>query len=73
MIIHNRNITARQAAEEFAATFQEQPRKVGTFLGKPARFKLVDGNRWYQVRCLNDYSGMEVVPEGQESDRSFVM
>lgn len=68
MIIRNTQISAKEAAKEFAATYFEEPRKVGTVCASPDAallFQLVDGRQWYAVRCLPDYSGWEVVAEIQ--------
>jgi hypothetical protein len=55
-------LTARDAADEFAKTFQEQPRKVQRFKptgkigpGLQGTFQLVDGSQWYEVWLSFDY------------------
>jgi hypothetical protein len=70
MIFTTGNMTARDAAKQFAETFQEEPRKVGTVLniagcdpGKGIQFRLVGGLAWYTVRMLPDYSGWEVTKD----------
>ena len=62
---HNR--TARDAADEFARTAFEEPRKVGVFRNREhghhnhyADFQLIDGARWYEVWLLWDYSGWNI-------------
>lgn len=39
--------TAREAANEFARTCWQEPRKIGRFLID--RFKLVEGAFWYEI------------------------
>ena len=66
MIIRNSQISAKEAAKEFAATYFEEPRKVGTVAASPNAallFQLVGGRQWYAVTCLADYSGWQVEAE----------
>ena len=65
MIVQNSQLTAKEAAQEFAATYWEPGRKVGAFSTSPdgaLLFQVVNGVRWYAVRCLEDYSGWEIPP-----------
>jgi hypothetical protein len=60
--------TARQAADEFAARYCDGGRKVGVVINHPGAamaFQFVGGNRWYLVRCRDDYEGWEVIPESE--------
>jgi hypothetical protein len=70
MIIQNSQISAKEAAKEFAATYFEEPRKVGTVCASPDAallFQLVRGTQWYAVRLLPDYSGWEIEAEVHRS------
>ena len=58
--IEDRTITPRQAAEHFAATSFEEPRKVGCYLINPPRFQLLDGRKWYRIDMLPNYAGWEI-------------
>lgn len=66
--IFDKTITPRQAAEHFAATAFESPRKVGCYLIEPPRFQLVDGWKWYRVNMLPNYAGWEIVGEADDVD-----
>ena len=69
MIIRNTQMTARQAADEFARTYSDEGRKVGCVAASPDAallFTFVGGTRWYAVRCLPDYSGWDVSPENED-------
>jgi hypothetical protein len=67
MLIHDTSLTARQAADKFAAEHFDKPRKVGATMNSTAdaalRFQLVDGVRWYSVRSLEDRTGWEVTAD----------
>lgn len=59
-------ITARQAADVFAAKYDDEGREVGHVALRPGvalLFQFVGGVRWYAVTLLPDYTGWEVVPE----------
>lgn len=67
--IQNPQITARQAAEQWAETAFGQPRKVRGIevlpgddptLSRGCSFNLVDGVKEYQVRPLPNYAGWAV-------------
>jgi hypothetical protein len=60
MKIYGPQLTARQAADQFAAEAFEEPRKVGTWIINPTRFQLVRGKQWYLVECLPTYDGWEI-------------
>lgn len=69
MKIQNPELTARQAAEQFAQQYSEEGREVGTVLiaagaepGHNIDFQFVGGVRWYGVRLLPDFSGWDVEP-----------
>ena len=64
MKILDRSMTARDAANHFAANYSEEPRKVGCIVTAPnygILFQFVDGRRWYSVQMVD--GGWEVVPE----------
>jgi len=63
MAIEDKTITARQAAERFAETAFDEPRKVGCYLINPSRFQLVDGRKWYQINPLPNYAGWEIADD----------
>lgn len=69
MIVADRTLNARQAAERFAATHWEGPRRVGLWepvsgLGSlVARFRLIGGRQWYTV--IEHAAGWLIVAEGQ--------
>lgn len=54
MEIRNTKINSRQAAEQFAAEYFEQPRKVGKIKmdGPHYKFRLVDGRQWYTLEIM---------------------
>jgi hypothetical protein len=61
-------MTARDAADKFASTAFDEPRKVGTWRAIPgalrhhhhADFQLENGLRWYEVWMRHDYSGWTI-------------
>lgn len=66
MRIGTTNTTAKQAADEFAATAFETPRKVGAWRKSPReplvpQFRLVGGRQWYSVLLADDRRGWEIV------------
>ena len=64
MKFFGQNMTANEAAKEFATNVNAEPRKVGKtkhLEGYAIAFQLVGGSRWYGVRTLADYIGWEVV------------
>ena len=52
--IRNSKLSARQAADLFAAEAFEEPRKVGTWIvdSLTPRFRLIGGRQWYEVVLL---------------------
>ena len=73
MNIVEESATARDAAERFAESYSDEPRKVGTVVtppdAKPCEidFQFVGGVRWYSVRMAPDYSGWIVGPHYLEA------
>lgn len=72
MRIDGHNMTARDAAAEFARTAFDDPRTVGTFRNREhghhhhyADFQLVGGVRWYEVWLLYDYSAWNIEPAAE--------
>ncbi len=62
MKIRSQKMTARQAADHFAETCWEQPRKVGEWkqVGLTPTFQLVNGVQWYSVDMLPHGEGWEI-------------
>jgi uncharacterized membrane-anchored protein len=62
MRITAQRMTARQAADHFAETAWEQPRKVGKWkhAGVTPCFQLVRGSQWYSVDILPHGEGWEI-------------
>jgi hypothetical protein len=66
MVISNPQLTARQAADEFARSYCDGGRRVGCVVASPDAallFQFQGGIRWYAVRCLPDFSGWDISPE----------
>jgi hypothetical protein len=61
MEIRNPQITARQAADIFAAENFGEPRKVGRWINSPASFQLVGGVKVYGVESLPNFTGWRIV------------
>jgi hypothetical protein len=73
MRIDGYKMNAREAADEFARTAFDEPRKVGRWrtrehghISHYADFQLIGGTRWYEVWLLANHSGwnIEVAEEG---------
>lgn len=63
MIVQDKDITAQQAADRFAALAFNEIRHIARWLpGDRPKFKLVGGRKWYVV--LPHACGWQVIEEG---------
>ena len=64
--IYGTDLTAHDAADQFAAKYFGEPRKIGCWMknGDSDRsFMLTNGRKEYQVRCNSTYDGWDISDE----------